>query len=229
MFSRQQRSNPDALIFDMDGLLLDTERLDRDAFEEACRDAGWQSPDMTVYADCIGTTGSDTEKILRNGHCPDFPWEAVHSAWLKRRNDHLENRPADVKPGAVELLRYANKRELPCALATSTHSSLTATKLALSGLSGYFSVVVAGDDVEQGKPAPEPYITAAQRLGVRPDRCWALEDSANGVRSASAAGCYVFQVPDLVVPTSNLRRLGHEVVESLHDVLAALKANSWPC
>ena len=223
MVSRQHRPTPDALIFDMDGLLLDTERIDRNAFEDACCDAGWQSPDMKVYADCIGLAGPDVEAVLRKGYGSDFPWETVRAIWRRRYLDHMENRPADVKPGAVELLTYANDKEIPCGLATSTHAILTATKLALSGLDGYFPVLVTGDEVQRGKPDPEAFITAAECLGVRPDRCWAIEDSANGVHSALAAGCHVFQVPDLVMPTAELIRLGHEVVETLHDVLEALR------
>ena len=226
MVSRQIRPAPGALIFDMDGLLLDTERVWRIAFEEACRDAGWQSPDMKVYTDCIGSTGLDIESTLRKGYGPHFPWEAVRTVWPRRYLDHLENRPADVKPGAVELLTYACETKIPCGIATSTRSTLSATTLALSGVRDYFSVLVTGDDVRHRKPDPEAYVTAAERLGVRPDRCWALEDSASGVRSALAAGCRVFQVPDLVVPSPQVRSLGHEVVETLHDVLEALRAAS---
>ena len=145
----------------------------------------------------------------------------------RRYHDHMENRPADVKAGAVELLTYANEKDVPCGLATSTGSSLTATKLELSGLDRHFSVIVTGDDVRRGKPNPEPFVTAARRLGQHPTRCWALEDSANGVRSALAAGCQVFQVPDLVIPSTKLRRLGHEVAETLHDVLEALREATY--
>ena len=171
MVSRQYRPAPDALIFDMDGLLLDTERVDRKAFEDACRDAGWRSPAMNVYEDSIGVTGPDIEMILRNGYGPEFPWEAVSTIWRRRRLDHMENRPADVKPGAVELLTYAEKRHMPCGLATSTRSGLTATKLALSALDKYFPVLVTGDDVRRVKPDPEAYVTAAGRLGYHPKRC----------------------------------------------------------
>lgn len=219
---RQSQRFPDALIFDMDGLLLDTERVDRAAFEAACRDAGYPSPDMSVYADCIGTTGRKVEAILRKGYGSGFPWEAVHKNWRQRYRERLENQPADVKPGAIEILSHAERSGIPCGLATSTHSRLAALELARAGLDGYFSVVVTGDSVRRGKPDPEPYVTAAQRLGACAGRCWALEDSANGVRSAMAAGCQVFQVPDLVEPSPELRSLGHEVVETLHDVLAVL-------
>lgn len=223
MAQSARRLSPDALIVDMDGLLIDTERVDRDAFEQACRDVGWESPDMKTYADCIGTTGPDVEAILRKGYGPDFPWAVVRDTWRQRYIEYFQDRPADVKPGAGELLSYAAQRGIPCGVATSTQSPLAALKLGLSGLDGHFSVVVTGDDVRRGKPHPEPYVTAARRLGVCPDRCWALEDSANGVRSALAAGCQVFQVPDLVDPSPELRQLGHQIVETLHDVLRALK------
>ena len=223
MGASRHHLRPDALIFDMDGLLLDTERIDRDAFEEACRDAGWPSPDMKIYANCIGGPGRNIDAILRDGYGERFPWEAVRKTWRQRYLDHVENRPADVKPGAVELLSYCRARGIQCGLATSRRARLTVTKLALARLDGYFSVRVTGDTVRQGKPDPEPYRTAAERLGARADRCWALEDSANGVRSAVAAGCRVFQVPDLFDPSQQLRRLGHEVVDTLDDVLKALR------
>lgn len=214
---------PEALVFDMDGLLLDTERIARDSFEAACREAGWPSPDRAVYARCIGGTGADEGAILRAGYGPDFPWEAVRDRWRRRYRDHVEHRAVPVKPGALELLSYCKDGGIPCALATSTRAELARTKLSLAGLDGYFAVRVTGDMVRRGKPDPEPYLSAAGRLGIRPQRCWALEDSANGVRSACAAGCEVFQVPDLVGPPPELRRLGHTVLESLYDAIDELR------
>ena len=219
---RSRTGAPDALVFDMDGLLLDTERIARDAFEEACRDAGWPSPDLAIYARCIGSTGQDEGAILCAGYGPGFPWEAVRDGWRRRYHDHVEHRAAPVKPGAVELLSYCLDSGIPCALATSTRSELAETKLALAGLDACFAVRVTGDMVRRGKPDPEPYLSAAERLGTRPERCWAFEDSANGVRSACAAGFEVFQVPDLVEPSPELRRLGHTVLDSLYDAIDEL-------
>ncbi len=214
---------PDALVFDMDGLLLDTERIARGAFEEACRAAGWPDPDFEVYARCIGGTGGDEGAILRAGYGPDFPWEAVRDGWWRRYHEHVEHRAVPIKPGAAELLAYCSERGLPCALATSTGAELAQTKLALAGLDGYFPIRVTGDMVRRGKPDPEPYLLAAEQIGIAPGRCWAFEDSANGVRSACAAGYEVFQVPDLVEPPPELRRLGHTVLESLYDVMDELR------
>ncbi len=214
---------PDALVFDMDGLLLDTERIAREAFCEACREAGWPDPDFDVYARCIGGAGGDEGAVLRAGYGPDFPWQAVRDGWWRRYHEHVEHRPVPVKPGAAELLAYCVESGLPCALATYTRAALAQTKLSLAGLDGYFPVRVTGDMVRRGKPDPEPYLSAAERLGARPERCWAFEDSTNGVRSAFAAGCAVFQVPDLVEPPPELRRLGHTVLESLYDAIDELR------
>ena len=115
---------------------------------------------------------------------------------------------------------------MPCALATSTQGPLAETKLTLAGLHEYFVARVTGDLVRRGKPHPEPYLAAAARLGLEAHECWALEDSENGVRSAMAAGCQTIQVPDLVAPSETVRALGHDIVESLLDVLSRLeKAN----
>ena len=215
---------PDALILDMDGLLLDTESLDRSAFQAACDEAGWPNPDMKVYAETIGMAGRDVQAVLQKGYGPDFPLEAVLDIWPRRRLDSTKNRPADLKLGAVEILAYAHEKKIPCGLATSARLARTTVALSKSGLDRYFSVIVTGDDVRMGKPAPEPYVTAARGLGFPPERCWAVEDSANGVRSALAAGCRVFQVPDLVAPMVDRPWGAHEVVETLHDVLEALRA-----
>ena len=165
---------PDALVFDMDGLLLDTERIARDAFEEACREAGWADPALDVYARCIGGTGEDEGAILRAGYGPEFPWEAVRDGWRRRYHERVEHRAVPVKPGAAELLSYCFDSGLPCALATSTRAELAQTKLALAGLDAYFPVRVTGDMVRRGKPDPEPYLAAAARLGTRPERCWGV-------------------------------------------------------
>lgn len=178
---------------------------------------------MDVYVQCIGRHGPEIGEILKRGYGPDFPWEEIGPICQRFYHEHIDQRPADIKPGALELLTYATEKRIPCGIATSSRLRTAKPKLALAKLDGFFSVVVSGDDVKQAKPHPEPYVLAAGKLGLSTDRCWALEDSENGVRSAVSAGCTVFQVPDLVEPTPYLHQLGHEIVESLHDVLAALK------
>ena len=223
MGRRTAPNTPTALIFDLDGLLLNTETIARNAFLEACDEVGWNRTDFDVYVQCIGRHGPEIGDVLKAGYGADFPWEEIGPITQRLYHEYIDHRPADIKPGAGELLSYATENEIPCGVATSSRMRTAIPKLSLSNVDTFFSVVVSGDDVAHSKPHPEPYLLAAKRLGVSANQCWALEDSENGVRSAVSAGCTVFQVPDLVQPTPQLRQLGHDVVDSLHDVLAALK------
>ena len=223
MTPRTARQSPAALIFDLDGLLLDTETIARDAFVKACHQVGWYRTDMDVYIRCIGRHGPEIEEILKDGYGQDFPWEEIGPLCQQLYHEFIDHQPADIKPGALELLKYATKKSLPCGIATSSHAPTADSKLTLSNLAGYFSVIVTGDDVKYSKPNPEPYLLAAERLEANAAQCWALEDSENGVRAAVSAGCTVFQVPDLVEPSRELRQLGHDVVSSLREVLTSLK------
>ena len=217
---------PRAFIFDMDGLLLDTERLCMETFFKACRQHDVEA-DRKVYLRCIGTRGEMTREILIDGHGEDFPIDAVSETWWALYDDHVLHRPVEKKPGAAELLEFLSTGGWPVGLATSTRTATAERKLELAGLADHFAHIVGGDQVQRGKPDPEPYLTAAARLGVDPVDCFVMEDSENGVRAAVAAGCYVIQVPDLVPPTDELRALGHRVLNHLGEVMALL-ANPRP-
>lgn len=219
-------SRPRALLFDLDGLLLDTEALAREIFIQACNQVGWERVDLEIYSRCIGHQGIAIEQILKEGYGDDFPFNEINSRFQTIFLDQIEHQPVDIKPGAIDLLSYAQVHAIPCAIATSSRRQTAKYKLNHNELYKYFSAVVSVDDVKKSKPNPEPYRLAARLIGENPEMCWALEDSPTGVRSAVAAGCQVFQVPDLVQPTSELRALGHEIVESLYVVLATLQEQS---
>jgi HAD superfamily hydrolase (TIGR01509 family) len=123
-----------------------------------------------------------------------------------------------LKPGAVELLDTLDELRLPRAIATSSAHRTVQHHLAAHDLAGRFDAIVGAGDYAFGKPAPDPYLRAAERLGVEPASCLALEDSHNGVRSASTAGMMTIMVPDLLEPTEEVRRLCHLVVPDLHEV-----------
>lgn len=208
---------PEAMVFDMDGLLLDTERIVLDGFLHACR-AHEIPPDPRAYHRCIGTTVDRTREILIEDYGPDFPYDTIVASWNDYCDEHLVLRPPPLKPGALELLERVRRLAIPCALATSTWDPEASDRLASVGLDRFFAAKVTGDQVSKGKPDPEPYRTATGLLGVEPTRAWALEDSAHGVRSALGAGLRVFQIPDLVPPDESTLALGHSVLESLFDV-----------
>ena len=216
-------AHPDGVLFDMDGLLLDSERLARDAFVRACEDHGWPA-DLDSYQRCIGSTYEKTREILVAAYGADFPYETVDASWHHHYHARLADGPVPVKAGAEALLAHLWARQVPMALVTSTRRETAVTKLEATGLLDFFAALVCGGETEKGKPDPDPYLAAAARLDLEPRACWALEDSANGVRAAVSAGCVVFQVPDLVPPTTELARLGHRIVASLDEVRAVLEA-----
>lgn len=217
---------PRAIVFDMDGLLLDTERLARTTFEVACERQG-VVVDRALYHRCIGTSVDGTREILQAA-LGVVQYERISRDWAGLYEAHVTTGAVAVKDGAIELLDLARRLELPMALATSTRTDLAKTKLRLAGLDRYFSHIVGGDAVTRTKPHPEPYLTAAAAIGLPAHECWAVEDSDIGVRAAHAAGLFVCQVPDLVQPSAAVRELGHTIVDSLHDVARLLAGRVAP-
>lgn len=211
---------PAGVIFDMDGLLLDTERLALAAFEAACRDLQLQVP-ADLYRSCIGSNAADTRRILEAA-LGGADCRRLDDTWRQHYQGAIDAGQVVCKPGAAELLGALAARGIPRALATSTVRATALGKLRATGLIDHFAVLVCGGETARGKPHPDPYLAAAQALDVPPARAWALEDSENGVRSALAAGLVVFQVPDLVPPSPELLALGHRVLPDLgavHDLL----------
>ncbi len=213
-------ARPLGVLFDMDGLLLDSERLARDAFVRACEDHGWPA-DLRTYQQCIGSTYEKTREILVAAYGAEFPYETVDASWSHHYHARLAEGPVPVKAGARALLEHLSLRRVPMALVTSTRRTTAVGKLSDTGLLDFFDGLVCGGETEKGKPNPDPYLAGAALLALEPAACWALEDSANGVRAAVSAGCVVFQVPDLVPPTAEIKRLGHRIVATLDEVRVA--------
>ncbi len=230
-----------AVIFDLDGLLIDTERPARRAFEAAARELGARLPEA-VFPALVGRTARESDPILRAAFGSTFPLEAlrIRTAEIYAGIQAREGIP--VKPGAPELLRWLAEAGVPMALATSTARERALAKLAGTGLEGHFSAIVCGDEVTRGKPAPEPFLRAARRLqarmggdarhhprgdGLAPEQCVVLEDAPLGVRGAAAARMLPIWVPDLVPPDPETEALAHAVVpdlEAARPVLARLLA-----
>lgn len=219
---KEPRERPRAIVFDMDGLLLDTERQALEGFLHACRENG-VAPHLATYYRCIGTRSRDSRQLMIDGHEPGFPFDDVVEAWSNYYEANFKHRTPPVKSGAREILDVARDAGLPCALATSTHHAAATERLAAVGLDGYFDVKVTGDRITRGKPDPEIYRTAAAELRVEPVRTWAFEDSPNGVRAALAADYSVIQIPDLVEPDAAVRALGHTILPSLEAAASVLR------
>ncbi|SGZ05414.1 CbbY family protein [Moritella viscosa] len=214
--------NYKAAIFDMDGLLLDTERVCKGIFEEAC--TSLSIPFLEdVYLDIIGRNSQGIEKVIRAGYGSDLDYPVLHEAWRTRYNAVVKHQAIPVKDGVVELLTWLKNNNIPTAVATSTQQDVATIKLKLAGLEQFFDNLTTGCEVKNGKPDPEIYLLAAGRLNIKPEQCLAFEDSNNGVLSAVSANMQTFQIPDLVQPSAQILTLGHTVSASLLDVLDILK------
>lgn len=189
---------PAAMLFDMDGLLLDTERLIRDVMIAVMADTGFA---MTHddYAALIGRTEA-ASGVWMQARFAGLDYTAVRAAVAARITAQWGPR-RPLKPGAAELLAQVRAAGMQAMLVTSTAQAQARSHLHHAGLLDHFVSIVGGDDVANGKPHPEPYLAAAARLGVPPQSCLALEDSHNGVISAHGAGVPVIMVPDLLPVT----------------------------
>ena len=211
---------PNGVVFDMDGLLLDSERLARDLFFASCRDLELEV-DAGLYHRCIGSSREATDELLSGALGPQR-YAALVTLWSERYEGVVRRRPVPRKPGVEAVLARLAELGVPRALATSTGREIAEIKLRLAGLLDCFSVLVCGGETPRGKPYPDPYLAAVEGLGLTPGDCWACEDSDNGVRAAHSAGLRVFQVPDLVQPGPDVAELGHAVLPSLGDLLTVL-------
>jgi len=210
-----------AVIFDMDGLMFDTERVAQVAWYRALADRGFVVTD-DVYATVIGRTAPDTRAILVAALGTGLPIEAIEAATSDYLRELLEPAPP-LKPGLLELLDDIGCLGLRAAVASSTARSEVRRRLEACGLEDRFDVVVGGDDVVDGKPAPDLFLQASRLLHVEAADCVVLEDSEPGIRAASAAGMRAIFVPDMVAPSSACCDLATCVVPSLAEVGALLR------
>lgn len=206
-----------AVIFDMDGLLLDTERIALLTFLEACEHFGIGAQ-TEVFNRCIGTNEALGLAILEAGLEGKADHVEFRRVWEGRYVAATTHRPIPLKDGAADLLERLASRSLPLAVATSTNTPRATQKLRDAGILDRFDAIIGGDQVARSKPNPDIYLKAAATLGVAPGKCLALEDSENGVRAALSAGMTVVQIPDLVEPAPHVRELGHIVLASLREV-----------
>ncbi|MGX9191046.1 HAD family hydrolase [Stenotrophomonas sp. Ker107b] len=210
---------PDAVIFDMDGLMIDSERVSIACWSQAAQELALPFP-ARFWLRMVGLGDRDCERLLLQ----TVTAEQV-AALFARCHELYEARTQQglpLRPGILEVLQLLHEHGVPRAVATSTRQPRASRKLAAAGLLPFFEVVVTSSDVSHPKPAPDIYLLAAQKLGKDPARCLALEDSPAGIRAAVGAGMTAIQVPDLVHPDEELRALGHRIVDSLLDARALL-------
>jgi beta-phosphoglucomutase-like phosphatase (HAD superfamily) len=213
---------PCAVILDMDGLLLDTERVALDTFLDAARELGVGAATQGLFDTFIGKNWTTTQSLLRDAVGTTDALRLVGN-WKTAFETRVGSGGIPTKPGAGELLSFLRTTGLPFALATSTGRDMTLNQLTAAGLIGYFDTLATGDEVVHGKPSPDIYLLAAGRLGVDPSACLALEDSPPGVEAAHRAGMRVIMVPDLIAPDPRTADLTERICQDLIEVRTFLQ------
>ncbi len=220
-----QRSEVRAVIFDMDGLLLDTERLSRASWLAGGADMGMELP-MTVLTTIIGRRRAEVELEFTRALGEHFDTDTLYARHAHHYHAQIAaSSPAQLqKPGALALLEWLRARRVPVAVATSSLAAGARNKLMRAELQPLLPVVVTGEQVARSKPAPDIYLEAARRLGVPPQYCMAFEDSDLGLVAALAAGMRAVAVPDLKPLPASLDARLTATLGSLHEAVALCEA-----
>ena len=205
------------VIFDMDGLLFDTESLYMEAWPHVGRAMGFSIP-MEVAKRTIARPRAECELMLQALYGPSFSMEEAHGLLGERVRSHLIENGMPLKPGAEALLSLLHKRDIPVALGTSNRLWVAKAYLEHAGLLPYFGPLVTGDMVEHVKPAPDIFLKAASEMGLQPDQCLVLDDSPTGITAAYRAGCRPAMVPDLLEPTAETLGQVWRIFKSLEEV-----------
>lgn len=208
-----------AVVFDLDGTLLDTELVFKEIVYGVCERLGFEmTPD--IHLSMVGSSNEVSSRLLAEAYGVSFPFAMFDQHCRAQMHERMAEM-VPVKTGVHELLDELAARRIPAAIATSSGANHALKHLGTAGLLDRFVTIVTRDDVVDPKPHPEPYLTAAARLGINPVDCLAVEDSRAGVQAAHAAGMQTVMVPDLVGPTDEIVQLCAAVLDSLHHLREA--------
>ena len=214
-----------AVIFDMDGLMTDTERLFIDLWCQVLREQGMEEH-RDVVTHCIGLDHEKTRQFVRRTLGEDFDYLSVLMEVGRRSKAYCEENGVPVKPGLYQLMDYLDEHRIPYAVATSTKGENARFRLDNIGVLSQLSGLITGDMVVSGKPDPEIFTLAAKALETPPAHCLVLEDSPHGILAAHRAGCQPMMIPDLKEPGEETLPLLFAQGKTLLDVIPVLEENA---
>lgn len=214
----------EAVIFDMDGLMFDTEPIWASCWPKTAIEFGVEC--MEGLADAMrGTNGAEAVSIIREWYGDEVDPKAFVDRFYEIAHEVLAH-GAEKKPGLDRLLEYLKTEGIPMAVASSSSREMIKANLIRGGILPYFDSIVSGIEVEHAKPYPDVFLKAADELGVPPQKSLVLEDSYNGVRAGFAGGFHTVMVPDLSEPTEEMERLATAIVLNLNDVVDMLASGT---
>ena len=206
------------VVFDMDGLMFDTENLTFKLHRELLAKKGF-THSFEWYKTTVGKRSEDIVGMFKERFGADFDYEAFRAESRQAYVSYTDKYGVPIKDGLFELLEYLKAKGIKIAVCTSTTAPSAARTLRISGALPYFDALVCADDVKRGKPHPDPFLKSAEKLGLEPSNCMALEDSLNGIKSAHAAGMIPVMVPDVVEPTDEIKPLCYRILPSLNEII----------
>ncbi|BBK78356.1 MULTISPECIES: HAD family hydrolase [Clostridium] len=205
------------IIFDMDGVLFDTEKIYDEAWKIILKERNVENIDY-VLSGCRGLTSEDSEKFIDANFKGRLSGKECLNDLMDKFNEIIEKRGVPIKNGVHELLSYLKRNHYEIGLASSTHEPLVVSHLKEVGIREYFTHLTTGDMVEKGKPEPDIYLKACSKFNRKPEECIAVEDSINGVTAAIRAGMNAIMVPDIVQPTKEIEKQLYKKLNSLLEV-----------
>ena len=205
------------IVFDLDGVILDSERLVLSIWDFLGGKYGINGMRETML-ECIGTTHERTKEIIFEKYGDDFPYDEMRAEASAQFKERTKKDGVPVKAGARELIQYLHTNGWKIGLATSTRGEVARDELKFLGLLKFFDYIVTGDMITESKPHPEIYFKVCEQMGVKPEDVIAVEDSRTGVRAAAMAGLKVILVPDVLEPDAETERLAWKQFKDLLEV-----------